>query len=361
MTAEQADLLKKIAAFPLEEQNTLKRDHDVIYSFNGWKLTVGDVKLAREMQPASTVAPSENHAQIAELKETIEDLRSTMNAWFDFSKKTEEDVTPILTDGLKLYLRRSRSGGMPTKLANAVEAVLVDFCRLYVGNLLLPVLRGLAAPASPSDEADRIQLLQARYVLLALNKERPDCGYGKLADACQRIAVATTPTPSHPESAATTGAPVDGTAPHLSIDPDLVQRAREILEWRRTGRLHNGSGGAMRELAKRLEEQGIGDSHSLGVAEENTNKEAMAVIVRLAAALAITSELPQVTWWNGRRGPAIGLAESLEAYATVQPGGDRDKWAMKAAAEWIRQVVALHDPTPQNTAEATPDEAPPTP
>jgi hypothetical protein len=355
MTVEQEDLLKKIAAFPLEEQNTLRRDDDVIYSFNGWKLTVADVKRAREMQ-ATSPQTSETLAQIAELKETIEDLRSTMDAWFDMSKKTEEDVTPILTDGLKLYLRRSRSGGMPTKLANSVEAVLVDFCRLYIGNLLLPVLRGLAAPASASDEMDRIQLLQARYVLLALNKERPDCGYGKLANACERIAFATVPTPPKSDDLPATTA-----APRLSIDPDLVQRAREILEWRRTGRLHNGSGGALRELAGRLEEQGIGDNHSLGVAEENTNRDAMAVIVQLAAALATSSDLPQVTWWNGRRGPASGLADTLEAYATVQPGGDRDKWAMKAAAEWIRRVVALHEPTPQDTAEATPAEASPSP
>ncbi|MGY3582329.1 hypothetical protein ACVIGB_000747 [Bradyrhizobium sp. USDA 4341] len=40
-------LVKKIASFPLEDQNAVKRDDDVIYALNLWRLTVGDVREAR--------------------------------------------------------------------------------------------------------------------------------------------------------------------------------------------------------------------------------------------------------------------------------------------------------------------------
>ncbi|MGY3582327.1 hypothetical protein ACVIGB_000749 [Bradyrhizobium sp. USDA 4341] len=344
-------------------------------------------------------------AEIARLKEANADLHSTMDAWFVMSKKIEDEVTSILIDGLEGYLRTSRSGGMPTKLSNAVEAVLKDYCRLYVGKALLPVLRGLASPASAFDEADRLLLLQARNVLRALNKERPDCGYGTLAEACEQIALAPTDTErtrqvaealseiaanlvgssKRPDDPAITStlrnladlkisltnkskdrrprvATEDLTkdAAHV-IDPDLVRRAAEILDWRRSGLLHGGSGGALREMARQLEEQGISDTHSLGVAEQNTYRDAMAEIVRLADVLTKGPDLPQVMWWNGRMGPPAGLAEALEDYATIKPGAERDKWAMKAAAEWIRKVVALHEPARRETAEAAPTDTSPAP
>lgn len=78
-------------------------------------------------------------------KEEAADARSTLSAWFDLATKTEEAVTPILLDGLKGYLRTSKSGGMPADRADAAYDVLEDFCRLYVGRELVPVLRGLAA------------------------------------------------------------------------------------------------------------------------------------------------------------------------------------------------------------------------
>jgi hypothetical protein len=56
----------------------------------------------------------------------------------------------------------------------------------------------------------------------------------------------------------------------------------------------------------------------------------------------VMAELPEVTWWNGVRGPASNLAQSLETYAKIPPGADRDKWAMDAAAKWIREVIDLN-------------------
>jgi hypothetical protein len=56
----------------------------------------------------------------------------------------------------------------------------------------------------------------------------------------------------------------------------------------------------------------------------------------------VMAELPEVTWWNGVRGPASNLAQCLETYAKIPPGADRDKWAMDAAAKWIREVIDLN-------------------
>ena len=82
---------------------------------------------------------------IEELRAERDDARSTLAAWFDVATKTVEQVTPILIAGLRGYLRTSKVGGMSDELANAVEAVLEDYCRLYVGRELVPVLRGIAA------------------------------------------------------------------------------------------------------------------------------------------------------------------------------------------------------------------------
>ena len=297
MTPEQHELLKKIAAFPLESQNTLKRDDDLIYGFNDWRLTVADVKRARAMLDTAAPAPtspkligerdaiekiqqtlseailrltnclerqdwhpSRSHiegarntmddaikaldavdamlaewalpagdaaatraAEVAQLKETVEDLRSTMDAWFDLSKKTEEEITPILIDGLKGYLRTAKNGGMSTKAAATAEAVLTDYCRLYAGLALLPVLRGLA---SSSSEAS-----------------------------------------------------IDA-----AVSEDLIERCKELVEWRSTGLLHNGSGGSLRAYAERLAATGIGEHYALSVAESNTASEAMKELARMASA-----------------------------------------------------------------------------
>lgn len=58
--------------------------------------------------------------------------------------------------------------------------------------------------------SDRILLLQARYVLRALNTERPGCGYGKLSEACDR--------------AAWREPPDDEAHEHLFDDPQLPKR-----------------------------------------------------------------------------------------------------------------------------------------
>lgn len=64
-------------------------------------------------------------------------------------------------------------------------------------------------------------------------------------------------------------------------NPDLVKRCKELLEWNRTGLLAGGNGGAIRELAAKLEAQ-IGSNYALSLAESQTKEEAMREVVRLA-------------------------------------------------------------------------------
>lgn len=79
-------------------------------------------------------------ARLAEVERERDDIRSTLNAWFNTSNKLEPDISKLLLDGLNGYIRRSESGGMPFELADDLRAVIEDFCRLYVGELLTPYI-----------------------------------------------------------------------------------------------------------------------------------------------------------------------------------------------------------------------------
>ena len=72
------------------------------------------------------------------------DLEDTIRNWFDLKKRGREELVPIFNDAVAGYLRRSRSGGMPSKLSNQVEAVTQDFARLYLMDVMWPFLRKLA-------------------------------------------------------------------------------------------------------------------------------------------------------------------------------------------------------------------------
>lgn len=54
--------------------------------------------------------------------------------------------------------------------------------------------------------------------------------------------------------------------------------------------------------------------------------------------------LPNARFWNGNPCDPDALAGSLERYAKIRPGGDRDLWAMREAAKWIRAVIASTPP-----------------
>jgi len=58
---------------------------------------------------------------------------------------------------------------------------------------------------------------------------------------------------------------------------DLAQRCREIIEWRKTGLLHHGEGGALRQFAENLEN--IPEYSRLEIAEHHTVLEAMQFVV----------------------------------------------------------------------------------
>lgn len=89
--------------------------------------------------------------EIVKMHEKYEMSNAIMSSFFNISRKTEKDIEPVLMDGLKGYLRTSVNGGMDHELANAVEAVLADYIRLYAGKALVPVLRSIA-----SESADQL-------------------------------------------------------------------------------------------------------------------------------------------------------------------------------------------------------------
>lgn len=84
-----------------------------------------------------------------------------------------------------------------------------------------------------------------------------------------------------------------------TVDADLVQRCRELLEWSATGLLAGGNGGAVRALADRLKED-IGDTYALRVAERQTKDDAMRTIVALASPLS--SAIPPIKSRADREG-----------------------------------------------------------
>lgn len=89
--------------------------------------------------------------EIIKMYEQCEMTNSVMSSFFDISRKTEKEIEPVLMDGIKSYLRVSVNGGMDHNLADAVEAVLADYIRLYAGKALVPVLRSIA-----SESADQL-------------------------------------------------------------------------------------------------------------------------------------------------------------------------------------------------------------
>jgi len=70
--------------------------------------------------------------------------------------------------------------------------------------------------------------------------------------------------------------------PPAAFENDLAERCRELVEWKKTGLLHGGSGGKLREFARSLEY--VPAAERLRVAETMTIDEALACFVSLAAA-----------------------------------------------------------------------------
>ena len=83
-------------------------------------------------------------AENARLKAERDDAVSTVKAWFEVKSMAQEQMETEFVDGVKGYLRRSRSGGMPQKQSDLVEAVLEDFARLYLVSAMWPIMLRIA-------------------------------------------------------------------------------------------------------------------------------------------------------------------------------------------------------------------------
>lgn len=129
---------------------------------NGYeKITLGQVDYLGESWATDEI--NELRGEVARLKadnarlaDECEGAQQSLKAWFDTSKKAEEELTPILLDAIRGYLRTSRAGGMPKELSDAVEGVLADFCEQHAGRAVLPVIRGIAegTAITGKDDAD---------------------------------------------------------------------------------------------------------------------------------------------------------------------------------------------------------------
>lgn len=86
----------------------------------------------------------ELRAEVARLKAERDDAVSTLKAWFEVKSMAREQMEKEFVGCVQGYLRRSRSGGMPKKQSDLVEAVLEDFARLYVVDTFWPILLRIA-------------------------------------------------------------------------------------------------------------------------------------------------------------------------------------------------------------------------
>ena len=86
----------------------------------------------------------ELRAENARLKDQLHDAESTLKAWFEVKSMAREQMETLFVDCVQGYLRRSRSGGMPKKQSDLVEAVLEDFARLYLVDTFWPILLRIA-------------------------------------------------------------------------------------------------------------------------------------------------------------------------------------------------------------------------
>ena len=105
-------------------------------------------------------------ARITELKEQRDDAIEQLKHWFELATKIEEDAVPVVLAGLSGYLRTARNGGMPRDAADAAKNVLEDYCRLYLGRDLVPVLRGIAIARAERAEA-QCRVLEGAWTWLA--------------------------------------------------------------------------------------------------------------------------------------------------------------------------------------------------
>lgn len=86
-------------------------------------------------------------ARCQQAKEDCDNTKDMMTAWFDQRRLDEAELTPLFLDAAGGYLRRCRSGGMPRKQSDRVEAAFREFARLYLVSAMEPVLRKLRETA----------------------------------------------------------------------------------------------------------------------------------------------------------------------------------------------------------------------
>ena len=103
----------------------------------------------------------------ADLEAENADLRETIKSWFEIKSLAKAQLEPQFVNAVRGYLRTSRSGGMPQKQSDQVEAVLEDFARLYLADFVWPILLRIA-----EDNATALVVPEAVKPLPGISDER---------------------------------------------------------------------------------------------------------------------------------------------------------------------------------------------
>jgi hypothetical protein len=261
--AVQTTIVEKIASFPLEEQNVLKHGHQIIYGFNAWHLTVGDVREARKVVP-QPAAPG-NEPEDPESDRPAQGQSSNDRQWLEGLKRD-------------ILIRVPRRLTAKEFLTDKIDARIAD-CRT-------------------ADETNREHRHGTHLLTTAKSLGWKDDGQGALEFMLRRAREVAFEdsgyTPAErdfePEDSGWDGPGQRSPAETSEVTrlrdapPELVQRCKEILEWRDTGLLNKGTGGALRAYAEQLTNEGIDEVNALGVAESRTVSEALKELVRVRLA-----------------------------------------------------------------------------
>lgn len=86
----------------------------------------------------------ELRAEVARLKAERDDAVSTLKVWFEVKSMAREQMEKEFVSCVQGYLRTCRSGGMPQKQSDLVEAQLENFARLYLVDAVWPILLRIA-------------------------------------------------------------------------------------------------------------------------------------------------------------------------------------------------------------------------
>ena len=106
--------------------------------------------------------------RIANVEAERDGAREQLTAWFDTSKKADDDITPDVKGAFAGYLRTCRVGGLPSNVSSTAQELFEDFADKYLGQTLTPHIEARATAAEAERDAALAKLEEAREVVRPL-------------------------------------------------------------------------------------------------------------------------------------------------------------------------------------------------